>query len=262
MIRFVFLVTAVFILNSCQTSPTGRRQLAIVPASQLEAMGAQGFDDMKKKMPIEKDPKINAYVKCVGEAIIGVLPEKRDWEIVVFKENSANAFALPGGKIGVHTGMLKVAENSAQLAAVMGHEVAHVLANHAQARVSEQLLIMGGLVVAGEVLNRREGRNYQLLMAALGLGAQVGVMMPNGRAQETESDVMGVEFMAQAGFDPQESVKLWQNMEKASKGAPPEFLSTHPSHGTRIGRLQEEIPKVRPLYVAAKSRPNCDQHRK
>ncbi|HRO67268.1 MAG TPA: M48 family metallopeptidase [Pseudobdellovibrionaceae bacterium] len=256
--RLNFLAIAcAFALLSCQTSPTGRRQLVLVSESQMDSLGDQSFEDLKKKMPIEKDPGVNAYVKCVADAITGVLPEKRKWEVVVFKEDTANAFAVPGGHIGVHTGLLKVAKTPDQLAAVLGHEVAHVLAEHSRARVSEQLLTTGVLAVGG-VLAQKEGKDYRLLMAALGLGAQFGITLPNSRAQETEADVMGLDFMAKAGFNPEESVRLWRNMEQASKGAPPEFMSTHPSHGTRIGTLGKNIPKVMPEYRAAKNHPNCE----
>ncbi|MBX3039540.1 MAG: M48 family metallopeptidase [Bdellovibrionaceae bacterium] len=257
MSRLNFLAIACFVaLSACQTSPTGRRQLVLISESQMDSLGDQSFEDLKKKMPIEKDAAINGYVKCVADSITAVLPEKRKWEVVVFKEDSANAFAVPGGHIGVHTGLLKVAKTQDQLAAVLGHEVAHVLAEHSRARVSEQLLTTGVLAVGG-VLAQKDGRDYQLLMAALGLGAQFGITLPNSRAQETEADVMGLDYMARAGFNPEESVRLWENMAQASQGAPPEFMSTHPSHGTRIGTLGKYIPKVMPEYRAAKNRPRC-----
>lgn len=245
-----------FFFVACQTSPTGRRQLVLISESQMDSLGDQSFEDLKKKMPIEKDPGINRYVKCVADAVTAVLPEQRKWEVVVFKEDTANAFAVPGGHIGVHTGLLKVAKTQDQLAAVLGHEVAHVLAEHSRARVSEQLLTTGVLAVGG-VLAQKDGRDYQLLMAALGLGAQFGITLPNSRAQETEADVMGLDYMARAGFNPEESIQLWQNMEQASKGVPPEFMSTHPSHGTRIQTLGKYIPKVMPEYRAAQNRPQC-----
>lgn len=244
-------------LISCQNSPTGRKQLVLVSNSQMENLGDQSFSEMKKKMKIERDPKLNAYVKCVADAIIQVLPEKRPWEVVVFQEGSANAFALPGGHIGVHTGLLKVAKTPDQLAAVLGHEVAHVLAEHSRARVSEQMVTTGLLTLGGVLAQEKGSQKSQLILAALGLGAQVGITLPNGRAQETEADIMGLEFMSKAGFDPQQSVELWKNMEKAGGGGGPEFISTHPSHGTRINTLSSHIPKVRPLYEDASSHPDC-----
>lgn len=134
------------------------------------------------------------------------------WEVVVFRDNSANAFALPGGKIGVHTGMLKVATSADQLAAVLGHEVGHVIARHGAERVSQAMAAQAGLLVTDLLLETN--RNRGTIMAALGLGAQFGVILPHGRKQESESDDIGQQLMAMAGFDPRESVQLWRNMQK------------------------------------------------
>jgi predicted Zn-dependent protease len=180
----------------------------------------------------------------VANAITNALPEKRAWEVVVFRDDSANAFALPGGKIGVHTGLLKVAQNQDQLAAVIGHEIAHVLAEHGKERVSEQLVAQGGMSLLSAVIGNPEDPRHGLLMGALGLGAQFGVLLPHSRAQESEADIVGLDYMAKAGFDPRQSVNLWQNMAAAGGGQQPEFMSTHPSHGTRIQNLQAAIPKA------------------
>lgn len=255
--NLAFIAAASLIAVACATSPEGRRQLNILPASQMDAMGVQSFTDLKSKTPIEKDAAINNYVKCVANGITSALPEKRDWEVVVFKDDSANAFALPGGKIGVHTGLLKVATNQDQLAAVIGHEVGHVLANHGNERVSEQLLTQGGLTVLGGIMSQKGGQKYDLLVTALGVGTQYGILLPHSRTQESEADVIGLDLMAKAGFNPAQSVNLWQNMEKAGGGQPPEFLSTHPSHGTRIANLQKNIPEAEGFYKAAGRHPAC-----
>jgi predicted Zn-dependent protease len=257
--RKTILMTMSFtlVLISCQTSPTGRRQLMIMPSDQMDAMGAQAFQEMKTQQTVERDAATNVYVKCVAQAITDAMDERRNWEVVVFRDNSANAFALPGGKIGVHTGLLKVALSPSQLAAVIGHEVGHVIAEHGNERVSQQFAAQGGLALVQGILSTREGKDYGLLMGALGLGTQFGVLMPFGRAQESEADKIGLELMARAGFDPRESVELWKNMARASGGSPPEFLSTHPSPDTRIRNLQDNMEPALNAFNSTTRRPTC-----
>ncbi|XGC79451.1 M48 family metallopeptidase [Bdellovibrio bacteriovorus] len=254
-----FLITFVLV-SACTTSPTGRRQLLLLPESQMQEMGAQAFTEMKGKTPTEKDPKLNNYVKCIVDHLSVQIKEgevPKQWDVVVFKSDEANAFALPGGKVGVYTGLLKVAATQDQLAAVIGHEMGHVIAQHGNARVSETLVAQGGLDIVNTVLAQRQGQNYDLLMAGLGLGAQYGVLMPHGRAQESEADVLGLQLMAKAGFDPRASVELWKNMGKAGGSQPPEFLSTHPSHGTRIENLNDNMKNALALASKSTSKPNC-----
>ena len=244
-------------LGGCATSPTGRSQLLIMSDNEMDQMGAQSFADLKKKLPIEKSRAVNAYVGCVATSITNEVGG--DWEVVVFKESSANAFALPGRKIGVHTGLLSVATNQHQLAAVLGHEVAHVLANHGNERVSQQTAVSQGLSMTQAVLNPQSemGRTG---MGLLGLGTQYGIIMPFSRAHESEADIYGLDLMAQAGFDPRESVALWVNMSKAGGQAPPEFMSTHPAHDTRIGDLQKHMPEALNFQAAALAKgkkPKC-----
>lgn len=249
-------------ISACATSPTGRSQLTLFPDSQMTELGAKSFDEIKAKVPKETDPKVIQYVKCVSEAITresAGRTESDNWEVVVFKDKSANAFALPGGKIGVHTGLLAVAKNQHQLAAVIGHEVGHVIARHGNERVSAAMATQGALTAIQMV----GGKNLQekgWVLGLLGVGAQFGVLMPHGRSQESESDTIGIELMAQAGFDPRESVKLWENMGAAGGSGPPEFLSTHPSHSTRIQGLNDRMGDALAKYEAAKSsgrNPKC-----
>lgn len=231
---------AFLLLSSCVTSPTGRKQLILVSEQQMNQMGTQAFQDMKQKIPIEKDPQIKGYVQCVANAILqaaGAEVKKQSWELVVFQDKSANAFALPSGKIGVHTGLLAVAKNQHQLATVIGHEIGHVLARHGNERVSQSILAQSGIDIAGNILAEQRGKN--IVLGALGLGAQFGFLYPHSRKQEAEADNMGLMLMAKAGFDPAESIELWQNMHKASSSQPPEFLSTHPSHASRISQLSQ-----------------------
>jgi predicted Zn-dependent protease len=253
----LMMLSFTVILISCQTSPTGRRQLMIMPSDQMDAMGAQAFQEMKTQQTVERDAALNSYVRCVSQAITDAMEERRNWEVVVFRDNSANAFALPGGKIGVHTGLLKVAVTPAQLAAVIGHEVGHVIAEHGNERVSQQFAAQGGLALVQGILSTREGKDYSLLMGALGLGTQFGVLMPFGRAQESEADKIGLELMARAGFDPRESVELWKNMAQASGGSPPEFLSTHPSPDSRIRNLQDNMEPALNAFNSTTRRPAC-----
>ena len=259
-----FMATiTLLVLVSCATSPLGRRQMMMLPDNQLSAAGAQSFATYKKKLPIEKDSTINRYVRCIADAILTAANLPADqWEVVVFKDDSANAFAVPGNKIGVHTGLIDISENQNQLAAVIGHEVSHVLAKHSNERASQSFALKQGLGIAQQVLlgggNANSGTN-QMLMSALGLGAQFGVILPFSRAHESEADEHGLYLMSAAGFDPRESVRLWQNMSKGG-AKPPEFLSTHPSGQTRISRLNQAMPKAMRNYNQAQAtgrKPRC-----
>ena len=253
------LIATTTALVACATSPLGRSQLQLFPESQMAEMGVAAFQDMKQQQPLETSSQTNGYVSCVARAIIAELPEQRTWEVQVFKDDSANAFALPGGKIGVHTGLLDIAENQDQLATVIGHEVAHVLASHANERVSTSYVASTGLQLA-QVAAGEPTAAKQQLFGLLGLGAQVGVLLPLSRTQESEADLLGLDLMAKAGFDPRASIPLWENMSQAGGGKPPEFLSTHPSHTTRIGDLSKRLQTAMPLYEQAKragKRPGC-----
>lgn len=242
---------------ACATSPTGRSQLQLLPEDQMAQMGAQAFQDLKTKTPIDSNPATNAYVRCVANEITAQVDDGQKWEIVVFKDPEPNAFALPGGKIGVHTGMLNVAAEPSQLAAVLGHEVGHVMAHHGNERASEQLALQGGLEVVSAIFKDKTSQKYQLVMSALGVGAQYGLLLPHSRTQESEADTIGLKLMSQAGFDPRGAVQLWRNMEASSGGQPPEFMSTHPSHGTRIQVLEAAMPQAVSLYQSAGKRPTC-----
>ena len=251
--RITGMVAVALVVAACAVSPTGRKQLTLIPEDQMITMGAQAFEDIQQQESIEKDPAVFAYVQCVADALT-VLPDVReaqsDWEVTVFASDTVNAFALPGGKIGVYTGLLSVAETPSQLAAVMGHEVAHVLARHGNERVSQQVAVgeTMGLIEGWLSSGGGGGAGQQAAMALLGVGAKVGILLPFSRAHESEADAMGKTLMARAGFDPRESVTLWQNMGRAGNGGTPEFLSTHPSHDTRIRDLQEGMDAAVALY--------------
>lgn len=250
------LAISTFTFLACSSSPTGRQQILLFSSNDISQLGAQSFAQLKKQEKINTDPKINQYVQCVSHAMTRHLVPQSDfgqWEVVVFDSKQVNAFALPGGKIGVYTGLLNIAQNSDQLATVIGHEIGHVLAQHGNERLSSSQLIEVGLQLSSIAMSGSEYHN--LAMAGLGLGAQYGVIMPYGRAQESESDIIGLRLMAEAGFDPKQSISLWENMAKAAgTDQPPELLSTHPSHSSRIKELKEQIAQL-PAIKA--QRPNC-----
>ncbi|OAN11556.1 Zn-dependent protease [Photobacterium jeanii] len=251
------IASSVFLLSGCSSSPTGRQQVLLFSEQDMSQLGAQSFEQLKQQEKISTDTKKQRYVQCVTDAItakVGPQPGFDKWEVVVFESKQINAFALPGGKIGVYTGLLNVATNQDQLATVIGHEIGHVLAQHSNERLSRSQLANAGLQISSIALG---GQQYgDAAMAGLGLGVQYGILMPYGRAQESESDIIGLKLMAEAGFDPYQSVELWKNMAKASNGQqPPELLSTHPSHDTRIDDLKEGITEL-PAYDPSK--PNCD----
>lgn len=260
-------IVAAMVVLACATSPTGRTQLLLMDEVQMADMGKAAFVKMQGEVPKSNDAAKTAYVRCVANAIVSILTPTdlrglpvSQWEVELFADESANAFALPGGKIGVHTGLLDVAATPDQLATVLGHEVGHVLAQHGNARVSNSQLAQTGMSLAS-VFVGTETVAQQQLMGLLGMGVEYGVLMPYGRGDESEADIIGLKLMARAGFDPRQSIPLWQNMARASAGqAPPEFMSTHPSHATRITELKAQMSEALPLYEQARAsgrRPNC-----
>lgn len=259
---FVVAILAIAWLAGCQTSALGRRQFKMMSEAEMSQKGVAAFTDISKQTPPSKDALANAKVTCVANAITRNLTgvnAPNSWEVRVFADDTPNAFALPGGKIGVNTGLLKVARTQGQLAAVIGHEVTHVTQGHANERVSAEIAKNSALGVAS-VLTDASNPLHGQMIGLLGAGAQVGVLLRWGRAQEREADLIGLDLMAKAGFDPRESIALWQNMAKAGGGQPPEFLSTHPSHGTRMHDLEARMPIAMPVYEDAKAKglaPRC-----
>ena len=238
------------------TSPTGRKQYLSYSDDQLNQMGAQAFIEMKAKQTVATDAGQNAYVQCVVRALVPHLPEEwrgLQWETAVFVDDAPNAFALPGGKVGVNTGMFKVARNQDQLAAVIGHEIGHVYARHTNERVSRQAATSTGLAVLGAVAGARYGQGgSDLVTQGGGAAAQLGLLLPFSRTQETESDEIGQRLMAQAGFDPAQAAALWRNMLAAAGGRSPEWLSTHPDPQNRIRALEARAPSLQPMFQEAR----------
>jgi predicted Zn-dependent protease len=256
------IVFVVALVTACATSPMGRSQLLLFPEAEMSSMGAAAFQDIQAKQTVSRNAATNNYVRCVTDHVLRAMPDGNpaQWDVKVFEDDSANAFALPGRKIGVHTGLLKVAENQSQLAAVIGHEIAHVLAKHSNERVSTTFVTQSGLQLA-QLASGVDSPGKRQLFGLLGVGAQVGVLLPFGRAQESEADHLGLELMARAGFDPRESVRLWENMKaQDSSGRPPEFLSTHPSSDRRISDLNARMNGAMQLYERARAErrlPEC-----
>jgi predicted Zn-dependent protease len=263
------LVTA----TGCQTNPyTGRWQLMMVPMSQEMQMGVQAYAQVKSdpKMKPSTDPREIEPVKRVAARVIEAAKQSKysetakqfEWEVTVIKDDQTmNAFALPGGKIAVYTGLFPVAKTESGLAAVMGHEVVHALARHGGERMSQNTLAQTTLQVVGIALGV-SGTNPALsqgAMAALGVGTQVGVLLPFSRKHESEADYVGVLLAAEAGYDPRESIRLWSRMGELSGGKESsEFLSTHPGHETRIQQLEEWMAEAMPIYQAKQPAPNGD----
>ncbi|MCX7097027.1 MAG: M48 family metallopeptidase [Methylococcales bacterium] len=246
------------LLTACITSPTGRSQFIAMPDAQINQMGLRAFDTLKKQKPVSTNGKYTQVANCIAQAIIR--ETGGNWEVVVFEDKSPNAFALPGNKIGIHTGMLTLVDTQDQLAAVVGHEVGHVRAQHSNERASQEMAVNQGISLI-QAMGAPQSALGQTAFGLLGVGAEYGILMPFSRVQESEADIIGVDLMARAGFDPRQSIVLWQKMDQASQGQQPvEFLSTHPAHATRIQNLQQHMPQAMALYQqaqAAGKQPHC-----
>ncbi len=258
------------LLTACATttSSTGRKQyVGAVSQQQLDQLGTQAFDQMKGQKPLTQDGNQSAYLSCVVDAIVRELPpqwRQGGWQQAVFVDKNPNAFALPGGKVGVYTGIFDVARNQDQLAAVVGHEIGHVIERHHDERVTRQMGASGVVQLLGVIAGAKYGDGgSQLATQGGSLLAQGGFLLPGTREQETEADVVGQRLMAQAGFDPRQAVDLWQNMlgASASGSRPPEWLSTHPDPRSRIGELRKRAETLMPTYEQARAagrKPACD----
>jgi predicted Zn-dependent protease len=246
------------LLSACAVSPTGRKQLILMPDAQVDQMGLQAFDTLKKDKPLSTNARYNQIASCIAGNITQSIGG--NWEVVVFEDSSFNAFALPGNKIGVYSGMFNLVENQDQLAAVIGHEIGHVLAKHSNERASQEMAVSSGMALI-QAMGTPTSALGQTAFGLLGIGAEYGVLMPYGRLQESEADIIGVDLMAKAGFDPRQSINLWQKMDQAVQGRQPvEFLSTHPSHATRVQDLQQHMPQAMQLFQQAQSmgrQPRC-----
>lgn len=240
------------------TSPTGRTQyVGAVSQQQLDQLGAKAFADVKAKKQQTRDGGQTRYVRCVVDALVRELPSQwrsTGWETAVFVDSEPNAFALPGGKVGVYTGIFKVARNQDQLATVIAHEIGHVVSRHHEERITRQAGASGALQLLGAVLGSQYGQGAaNAAVQGGGILAQTGFLLPGSRAQESEADVVGQQLMAKAGFDPRQAVNLWQNMVAVGGSRPPQWLSTHPDPQSRLGELRNRATGLMPTYEQARA---------
>ena len=244
-------------LGCAKVPYTNRSQLILVSQRDESALGAQAFSQVVAKSRVDSSPGVNRAVTEVGERLARVANRPDfQWKFIVIDDpRQVNAFCLPGGKVAVYTGILPVAQDQAGLAVVLGHEIAHALARHGAERMSQGMVAQS--VGQALAIGLGGGAESAMILAAYGLGTQYGVLLPYGRTQESEADHIGLLLMAQAGYDPREAVDFWERMERSGGGGAPEFLSTHPSHGTRVKQLREWIPEATRLYDAASHAPNA-----
>jgi predicted Zn-dependent protease len=261
----ILVLAASLCVAACSTTMTGRRQLTLIHEDKMDAMGIAAFTSLRQQGELNQDSAINEYVRCVVVAILEVIPPEYGpddgrWEVLVFEDSTPNAFALPGGKIGVHTGMLDVATTAGQLAAVLAHEVGHVLLSHGNERMSQSILADTAMNTASIAAGAAAPEYQDLIVGGLGVGAQFGVLLPFSRKHESEADQVGQMFMAEAGFYPAEAITLWQSMAEMSGKGPAQWQSTHPSDETRIAKLHANLPQAMQAYEKARAagkNPQC-----
>ncbi len=248
---------AVFIMGviACATTPvTNRKALNFIPDEQMQSMGAQAFQEFQKTEKESRNAQLKEVVERVGRRIANASGADFEWEFEVFDNpKTVNAFCLPGGKIGVYTGLLPIAKNEAGLAAILGHEVAHATARHAAERMSQGLILQAGLTATDISLANSRYRGG--ILAALGVGAQFGVLLPYSRMHESEADRIGLEYMARAGYDPREAAALWDRMAAQGSAHPPEFLATHPNPSKRADEIRNSLGGVLILYEQSQKQP-------
>ncbi len=262
LVRFVVILSTLFFLFGCTTVPhTGRTALHLLSNEELAQSASISFSTLKHEHVVSQDPLLNAQVQRVGRRIAKVaepdMPGFVDWEFVVFEDDEQlNAFAMAGGKVAVYTGLLNIIETDDELAAVIGHEVAHVVAGHSNERASQQLLAAGGAAALqiGTRMSDLSRTERSLLLAAYGAGSSVGVLLPFSRTHELEADQIGLLYAARAGYNPLASVHFWERMSANKSGAAPsELLSTHPADSRRINKIKVQLPEVMPIYRKAQS---------
>ena len=264
--RLMSSVVAICLIG-CATVPiTGRKQLSLVPDSELLPMSFSQYEQLIRESKLSDNPQQVKMVRSVGTRIaaatncflkqngMGDQVKKFQWEFNLIDADSiVNAFCMPGGKVAVYTGILPVTQDETGLAVVLGHEIAHAVANHGGERMSQGLVTELGGMGLSVALQQKPQQTQMLAMAAFGVGAQVGFLLPYSRLHESEADHIGLILMAMAGYDPREAVSFWERMSRIGGAAPPEFLSTHPSDRTRIENIQKEIPEAMKYYEEAKN---------
>lgn len=257
----VLLVSSTLVvLCGCTTVPeTGRRQLVLISASQETQLGLQSFQDTKKELPVSSDADANALLQKVGKKIAAVaagdMPNAQ-WEFVLFESKEANAFCLPGGKVGVHTGILPITKDEAGLATVVGHEVAHAVARHGAERMSEAMVMETGGSLLGTAVSSADPRWQALTALAYGVGTKLGRELPHSRSQELEADNIGLIYLARAGYDPETALKFWERFAEHARQEGDEglwFLRTHPVDEQRLQQIRQLMPRARAEYEKSRA---------
>jgi len=251
-----------FVLTSCATVPeTGRSQVILISPQEEARQSALAFSTLKQKSRISNNTTYNAQVRRVGNRIARVAPIEASWEFVVFENNEPNAFALPGGKIGIHTGLFQIVKDDAMLATVIGHEVGHVVARHGAERASQGMLVQFGGAALNAGLQSQSGMSpaqASTILGAYGAGAQLGVILPYSRVQEYEADKLGLIYMARAGYDPRAALRFWKAFREYSRqrggNQTPVYLRTHPLDDARIANLEKLMPMALEEYRKAGGR--------
>ena len=238
------------VLTGCVTNPeTGKSSFIITSEAEENQLGRQAYGEILQKERVSQNAQLTAMIQRVGQRISTVANKPGfQWEFRLIESPQKNAFCLPGGKVAFYTGILPIAANEAGVAAIMGHEVAHATARHGGQRMSVALGTQLGLSGLSAIIGGKDSQSKNLLMAALGLGSQVGVALPFSRGNESEADEIGLTYMAKAGYDPREAPKIWERMARGEGGGPPQFLSTHPSSSGRQAALSAQLPRVLPFY--------------
>jgi metalloendopeptidase OMA1, mitochondrial len=250
-IAAIFFAYQYFTSEKFVNPETGRKSHVAMSESQEAALGLQSYQQvLAQAQTIDSGPEFE-IVKRVAlrlAAATGKAGGDFDWQVALIRDGKVNAFCLPGGKVVVYTGLIPVAQNEAGLATVLGHEMAHATSRHGSQRVFEQNLAQTAMAGVAGSLSDMDYEKQRAILGALGAGAQFGVLMPFSRKHESEADHIGLLYISRGGYDPRESIRFWKRMEEASGSQPPEFLSSHPSHGTRIQQLEALMPKAMEEY--------------
>jgi len=263
----VFSIITILFLIACATVPiTGRKTVNLIPVATINSLSFQQYTNFISTNRLSSNAAqaemVNRAGRRIQQAVEQYFAENNmsshlngyEWEFNLVEDSAVNAWCMPGGKVVVYTGILPVTQDETGLAVVMGHEIAHAVANHGNERMSQGLLVqMGGMAIDKALENKPE-ETRGLAMLAFGVGANVGVLLPYSRLHESEADQMGLIFMAMAGYDPSQAPAFWERMSAGGKGAPPEILSTHPSDETRIKNLKERLPEAMEYYRRARDK--------
>ena len=257
--RIIIALLAIFLIEACSQVPfTGRNQTQLIPISTINELSYSQYDDfLAENNALPADAPETRLIRRIGNDIISAVEvyykankmedqlKNFNWEFNVIESEQVNAFCMPGGKVVFYTGIMDVAENEDALAVIMGHEIAHALAHHGNERMSQMVWAQLGFAALDVAIAEQPDDTRNLIMAAAGAGAQIGIMLPFSRKHESEADEIGLYLMTMAGYDPTEAVPFWSRMSKQSAGAPPEFLSTHPGPERRAENLNKLVPKAR-----------------